>query len=458
MLRDLYYRLQEGGAAGSLQASERLRQLLDHMNWVQHTPTHIPDPCDITGIITKEGHLVRRPRNCRGTTKSYFELGCNDLDSPLTHSLQAVSNVIYWNSYNSRERELDNRYWNSLMVSAHHSRRGQGDQKMALNGIRPRPIDEVDIHLGPAAPLPPAHSSGCARTQGYYPLPKEERFRRPWCVGHSKVIPSATGGPGGVPVSSDGLVLAAPAAAAVCNANQNSANIYDLFSGCEVRVPLPLMPAAVESQMMHSLIAISLANDQNYLKSLSLQDLIMEHANQTKKTQIREARSAQRRLLTAFKDIETGDLLKFNQLKFRKKQLTFAKSPIHSWGLIALEPIAADEMVIEYVGHIVRRCVADVREQQYESKGIGSSYMFRIDDQFVIDATMWGNNARFINHSCSPNCYAKVITVEGKKKIVIYSKRDISVMEEITYDYKFPYEEEKIPCLCGSANCRGTLN
>ena len=57
-----------------------------------------------------------------------------------------------------------------------------------------------------------------------------------------------------------------------------------------------------------------------------------------------------------------------------------------------------------------------------------------------------------------PNCYAKIITVEGAKKIVIYSKKDIKTNEEITYDYKFPIEDEKISCLCGAAACRGTLN
>lgn len=57
-----------------------------------------------------------------------------------------------------------------------------------------------------------------------------------------------------------------------------------------------------------------------------------------------------------------------------------------------------------------------------------------------------------------PNCYAKIVTLENAKKIVIYSKRDIEVNEEITYDYKFPIEDEKIPCLCGSPQCRGTLN
>jgi histone-lysine N-methyltransferase SETD1 len=60
--------------------------------------------------------------------------------------------------------------------------------------------------------------------------------------------------------------------------------------------------------------------------------------------------------------------------------------------------------------------------------------------------------------SFKPNCNAKIITVDGQKKIVIYAKRDIEEGEEITYDYKFPIEADKIPCLCGSRGCRGTLN
>lgn len=65
---------------------------------------------------------------------------------------------------------------------------------------------------------------------------------------------------------------------------------------------------------------------------------------------------------------------------------------------------------------------------------------------------------KIFKYLLQPNCYAKIITVESQKKIVIYSKRDIDVNEEITYDYKFPIEDEKIPCLCGAPNCRGTLN
>lgn len=115
----------------------------------------------------------------------------------------------------------------------------------------------------------------------------------------------------------------------------------------------------------------------------------------------REARSNQRRLLTAFGGATESDLLKFNQLKFRNKQLKFAKSAIHDWGLFAMEPIAADEMVIEYVGQMVRPSVADLRESKYEAIGIGSSYLFRIDMETIIDATKCGNLARFINHSCN---------------------------------------------------------
>ncbi|XP_023017776.2 SET domain containing 1 isoform X1 [Leptinotarsa decemlineata] len=178
----------------------------------------------------------------------------------------------------------------------------------------------------------------------------------------------------------------------------------------------------------------------------------------TKQGLSREARSNQRRLLTAFGSVTDSELLKFNQLKYRKKQLKFAKSAIHDWGLFAMEPIAADEMVIEYVGQMIRHSVADLREQKYEATGIGSSYLFRIDLENIIDATKCGNLARFINHSCSPNCYAKVISIESRKKIVIYSKQTIGVNEEITYDYKFPIEDEKIPCLCGTSGCRGTLN
>lgn len=87
--------------------------------------------------------------------------------------------------------------------------------------------------------------------------------------------------------------------------------------------------------------------------------------------------------------------------QFRKKQLRFSKSKIHEWGLFAMESIAADEMVIEYVGQQQRAIMADILERKYEKIGIGSSYLFKIDSETIIDATTGGNVARFINHSCT---------------------------------------------------------
>ncbi|KAI1180952.1 hypothetical protein F4777DRAFT_180492 [Nemania sp. FL0916] len=158
---------------------------------------------------------------------------------------------------------------------------------------------------------------------------------------------------------------------------------------------------------------------------------------------------------------QDSDVLRFNQLKKRKKPVKFARSAIHNWGLYAMENINKDDMIIEYVGEQVRQQISEIRENRYLKSGIGSSYLFRIDDSTVIDATKKGGIARFINHSCMPNCTAKIIKVEGSKRIVIYALRDITQHEELTYDYKFEREIgslDRIPCLCGTTACKGFLN
>ena len=75
------------------------------------------------------------------------------------------------------------------------------------------------------------------------------------------------------------------------------------------------------------------------------------------------------------------------------------RSIIHGRGLFCKRDIDAGEMVIEYAGEVIRSILTDKREKYYEGKGIGC-YMFRIDDDDVVDATVHGNAARFINHSC----------------------------------------------------------
>ena len=79
-----------------------------------------------------------------------------------------------------------------------------------------------------------------------------------------------------------------------------------------------------------------------------------------------------------------------------------------------MENIAADEMVIEYVGQMVRQAVADEREKRYEAAGIGSSYLFRVDHDYIIDATHQGNLARFINHCCD---VSEVVTTASHSSI-----------------------------------------
>ncbi|XP_008796455.2 histone-lysine N-methyltransferase ATXR7 isoform X2 [Phoenix dactylifera] len=184
----------------------------------------------------------------------------------------------------------------------------------------------------------------------------------------------------------------------------------------------------------------------------------MSNASQSSNVKGPSARTNRVKLRNLLAAAEGADLLKVTQLTARKKRLRFQRSKIHDWGLVALEPVEAEDFVIEYVGEVIRRRVSDIRERQYEKMGIGSSYLFRLDDDYVVDATKRGGIARFINHSCEPNCYTKVITVDGQKKIFIYAKKHISAGEELTYNYKFPLEEQKIPCNCGSRRCRGSLN
>lgn len=189
-----------------------------------------------------------------------------------------------------------------------------------------------------------------------------------------------------------------------------------------------------------------------------------EAATQHKSTD-RHSRMASRRLaqnLNSQKQALSVDtsILDMNHLLKRRKPVKFARSAIHNWGLYAVDKIEKNEMIIEYVGEVIRAPLADLRERNYVRSGIGSSYLFRIDGQTVIDATKRGGIARFINHSCDPSCMAKIIKVEGTKRIVIYAMRDIYANEELTYDYKFEREQgvDRITCLCGASNCKGYLN
>ncbi|KAL2293855.1 hypothetical protein Nmel_018920, partial [Mimus melanotis] len=142
-----------------------------------------------------------------------------------------------------------------------------------------------------------------------------------------------------------------------------------------------------------------------------------------------------------------------------KNNVYLARSRIQGLGLYAAKDIEKHTMVIEYIGTIIRNEVANRREKIYEEQNRGI-YMFRINNEHVIAATLTGGPARYINHSCAPNCVAEVVTFDKEDKIIIISSRRIPKGEELTYDYQFDFEDDqhKIPCHCGAWNCRKWMN
>ncbi|KAM5156931.1 histone-lysine N-methyltransferase 2C [Mantella aurantiaca] len=142
-----------------------------------------------------------------------------------------------------------------------------------------------------------------------------------------------------------------------------------------------------------------------------------------------------------------------------KSNVYLARSRIQGLGLYAARDIEKHTMVIEYIGTIIRNEVANRKEKLYETQNRGV-YMFRMDNEHVIDATLTGGPARYINHSCAPNCVAEMVTFEKGHKIIISSNRRIQKGEELCYDYKFDFEDDqhKIPCHCGAVNCRKWMN
>ncbi|MBI5084665.1 MAG: SET domain-containing protein-lysine N-methyltransferase [Acidobacteria bacterium] len=123
-------------------------------------------------------------------------------------------------------------------------------------------------------------------------------------------------------------------------------------------------------------------------------------------------------------------------------------SPIHRWGVYAGERIPKGHKVIEYTGERISR-----RETARRSDG-PLNYLFTLDDYWTIDGNVGGSGAQYINHSCDPNCHACIV----RGHILYLALRDIRPGEELTVDYRFDHNVPKVPCSCGAAACRGTIN
>lgn len=142
------------------------------------------------------------------------------------------------------------------------------------------------------------------------------------------------------------------------------------------------------------------------------------------------------------------------------KRVYFEKSTIQGYGLFALEPISPDSLICEYNGELIRSRIADLREKQYEAKGFPHMFLFRIDNDTVVDATMRGGKSRFLNHSCHPNCRSKIINVGKTQTISFYAIRNIKPHDEITFNYQMEFEDRsnRERCYCGAKQCLGYLN
>jgi hypothetical protein len=134
-------------------------------------------------------------------------------------------------------------------------------------------------------------------------------------------------------------------------------------------------------------------------------------------------------------------------------------SDLHGLGVFAAKPIKKGTRIIEYIGDKISHAEADRR---YETKDDADNhtFLFSVDRKLVIDAGEDGNDARYFNHSCDPNCESVI----EDRRVFIEAIKDIAVGEEMTYDYQIgrertdpPNIDEIYACKCGAKDCRGTM-
>jgi SET domain-containing protein len=134
-------------------------------------------------------------------------------------------------------------------------------------------------------------------------------------------------------------------------------------------------------------------------------------------------------------------------------------SRVHGYGVFALRRIRKGTNIVEYLGERVSHEVANARYEHKDPKD-GHTFLFTVDAKTVIDAGINGNEARFVNHGCDPNCQ----TVDIGKRIFIEAIRTLQPGEELAYDYRIQRDDDDpadvdviFACHCGAKNCRGSM-
>ena len=147
-------------------------------------------------------------------------------------------------------------------------------------------------------------------------------------------------------------------------------------------------------------------------------------------------------------------------------RFTARTSPIHGRGVFAAVDLAADLRLLEYRGQRISVAEAD---QRYRGTVLaGHTYLFTLNQHYLIDGDINGNSARWFNHSCAPNCDAQVYVnidyLEHKDKVWIHTLRPIASGEELTFDYDIQIRgrhsaklRQIWACRCGAALCTGTM-
>ena len=135
------------------------------------------------------------------------------------------------------------------------------------------------------------------------------------------------------------------------------------------------------------------------------------------------------------------------------------ESPLHGRGVFALRRIPKGTRIIEYLGERVTHAEADRRYADKEWQD-NHTFLFIVDGRTVIDAGVDGNEARFVNHACEPNCESVI----EERRVFIDAISNIEPGEELTYDYQIQREPDDPPdidavfaCRCGFKSCRGTM-
>jgi SET domain-containing protein len=134
-------------------------------------------------------------------------------------------------------------------------------------------------------------------------------------------------------------------------------------------------------------------------------------------------------------------------------------SRVHGYGVFAMRRIRKGTIIIEYLGDRVTHAEANARYADKDPVD-GHTFLFTVDNKTVIDAGVDGNEARFVNHGCDPNCQ----TVDIGKRIFIEAIRTVRAGEELKYDYRIARDPDDpanvdsiFACRCGASNCRGSM-